>query len=49
MQAAALLEALAAQVGAFELAAEPVRGRNPVVRGYESVPLRVVPGQRVSR
>jgi cytochrome P450/catechol 2,3-dioxygenase-like lactoylglutathione lyase family enzyme len=44
MEAAALLEALAAQVGAFELTAEPVRGRNPVVRGYESVPLRVVPG-----
>jgi cytochrome P450 len=45
MEAAAFLEALAAQVGAFELTAEPVRGRNPVVRGYESVPLRVVPGQ----
>ena len=43
MEAAVLLEALVAQVGAFELTAEPVRGRNPVVRGYESVPLRVVP------
>ena len=45
MEAAALLEALAAQVGALELAGEPVRGRNPVVRGYESVPLRVVPAK----
>jgi cytochrome P450/catechol 2,3-dioxygenase-like lactoylglutathione lyase family enzyme len=44
MEAAALLEALAAQVGRFELTAEPVLGRNPVLRGYESVPLRVVPG-----
>jgi hypothetical protein len=49
MEAAALLDALAAQVGAFELTGDPVRGRNPVVRGYESVPLRVVPGQRASR
>ncbi|MBV9795115.1 MAG: cytochrome P450 [Actinobacteria bacterium] len=44
MEAAVLLEALVAQAGAFELTGEPVRGRNPVVRGYESVPLRVVPG-----
>ena len=44
MEAAALLEALAAQVGALELAGEPVLGRNPVLRGYESVPLRVLPG-----
>jgi cytochrome P450 len=43
MEAAALLEALAAQVGALELTAEPVLGRNPVLRGYESVPLRVAP------
>jgi len=43
MKAAALLEALAAQVGALELTAEPVLGRNPILRGYESVPLRVVP------
>ena len=45
MEAAALLEALVAQVDSFELAGEPVRGRNPVVRGYESVPLRAVPGK----
>jgi len=43
MEAAALLEALAAQIDVFERAGEPVRGRNPVVRGYESVPLRVTP------
>jgi len=43
MEAAALLGALAAQVGAFELTAEPVLGRNLFLRGYESVPLRVVP------
>lgn len=45
MEAAVLLEALAAQVGAFELTGEAVRGRNPVVRGYESVPLRVGPAR----
>ncbi|MEJ2862178.1 cytochrome P450 [Actinomycetospora flava] len=43
MEAAALLEALATQASTIELTGDPVRGRNPVVRGYESVPLRVTP------
>lgn len=43
MEAVSLLEALAAQVGALELAGEPVRGRGPIARGYDSVPLHVTP------
>lgn len=43
MEAVTLLEALAAQIDTFELAGEPIRGRNPIVRGYDSVPLRVTP------
>lgn len=41
MEAATLLQAMAAQIDTIELAGEPVRGRNPIVRGYDSVPLRV--------
>lgn len=41
MEAVTLLEALATRIDTFELTAEPVRGRNPIVRGYDSVPLRV--------
>jgi len=43
MEAVTLLEAFAAQIDTIELAGEPIRGRNPIVRGYESVPLRVTP------
>lgn len=41
MEARALLEALATQVDAIELSGEPIRGRNPMVRGYVSVPVTV--------
>lgn len=43
MEAVTLIQALAAQIDRFELAGDPVRGRNPIVRGYDSVPLRVTP------
>ncbi|QNE21349.1 cytochrome P450 [Kribbella qitaiheensis] len=43
MEAVTLLEALASQIDRFELAGEPVRGKNPIVRGYDSVPLTVTP------
>ncbi|WP_328902836.1 cytochrome P450 [Streptomyces sp. NBC_00441] len=43
MEAVTLLEALAAQIDTIHLTGDPVRGRNPVVRGYDSVPLRVTP------
>jgi cytochrome P450 len=46
LEAVTLLEALAGQIDTIELAGEPVRGRNPIVRGYESVPLRVTPRRR---
>lgn len=41
MEAVTLLEALARQIDGFELAGQPVRGKNPIVRGYDSVPLNV--------
>jgi cytochrome P450 len=41
MEAVALLDALATQVDTLELAGEPIRGRNPMVRGYASVPVKV--------
>ena len=41
MEAVTLLEALARHIDTFELAGEPIRGRNPIVQGYDSVPLRV--------
>ncbi|NUO97710.1 MAG: cytochrome P450 [Nonomuraea sp.] len=41
MEAVTLLEALAARIDTIDLAGDPVRGRNPVVRGFDSVPLRV--------
>ena len=34
---------LPGEVSALWVTAEPVLARNPVLRGYESVPLRVVP------
>lgn len=41
MEAVTLLEALAEQVDTIELAGEPVQSMNPIVRGLESVPVRV--------
>lgn len=43
MEAVTLLEALVAHIDTIELAGQPVRGRNPIVRGYDSIPLRVTP------
>lgn len=43
MEAATLLEALADQIGTIELAGEPVQSLNPIVRGLDSVPVRVTP------
>lgn len=45
MEAVTLLEAFARQVDTFNLAGEPVRGQNPIIRGYDSVPLRVSPAR----
>lgn len=41
MEAVTLLEALAEQIDTIELAGEPVQSMNPIVRGLESVPVRV--------
>lgn len=41
MEAVTLLEALADQIDTIELAGEPVQSMNPIVRGLESVPVRV--------
>lgn len=46
MEAITLLEAFVAQVESFELAGEIVRGRNPIVRGLDSVPLRATPVEK---
>ena len=43
MEAATLLEALADQIDTIELAGDPVQSLNPIVRGLESVPVRVTP------
>jgi cytochrome P450 len=43
MEAATLLEALADQIGTIELAGEPVQSLNPIVRGLDSVRVRVTP------
>jgi cytochrome P450 len=40
LEAQALLEALVSQVDTFELAAPPKLRFHPIVRGYESLPLR---------
>ncbi|AHH19789.1 cytochrome P450 monooxygenase [Nocardia nova SH22a] len=41
MEAVTLLEALAEQIDTIELAGDPVPSMNPIVRGLESVPVRV--------
>lgn len=41
LEAQALLEALVSQVDSIELAAPPTLRSNPIVRGYERLPLRV--------
>lgn len=41
MEAMTLLEALADQIETIELTGEPVQSLNPIVRGLESVPVRV--------
>lgn len=41
MEAVTLLQALAQQIDTIELAGESVQSMNPIVRGIESVPLRV--------
>lgn len=43
MEAVTLLEALAEQIDTIELAGEPVQSLNPIVRGLDSVPVRVTP------
>lgn len=44
MQAVTLLEALATQIDTIHLTGDPVRGRNPVVRGYDSFRCASPPG-----
>jgi cytochrome P450 len=41
MEAVTLLQALAEQIDTIELAGEPIQSMNPIVRGIESVPVRV--------
>ncbi len=43
MEAATLIEALVRHVDTFSAAGPAVRGRNPVVRGYDSIPLTTTP------
>ena len=43
MEVATLVGALTSKIDRFELAGPVVRGRNPLVQGYDSVPLTVTP------